>query len=58
LADSFSVNVSFSHHCYSRGLPRKGGGFDTTLLFEVEGDERLFVWRQVLFPVNDNHNYR
>ena len=46
LADSFSVNVSFSHHCYSRGLPRKGGGFDTTLLFEVEGDERLFDLRR------------
>jgi hypothetical protein len=45
-ADSFSVNVSFSHHCYSRGLPRKGEGFDSTLLFEVNGDKRLFDLRR------------
>jgi hypothetical protein len=40
------VNVSFSHHCYSRGLPRKDENLDTTLLFEVGGDKRLFDLRR------------
>jgi len=45
-AASFSVNVSFSHHCYSSGLPRKSETFDSKLLFEVNGDKRLFDLRR------------
>ena len=42
LAEKFSVNVTFSHHCFTRGLPRDGSAYDLTLRFDHEGDCRIF----------------
>jgi len=42
LAEKFSVNVTFSHHCFTRGLPRDGSAYDLTLRFDREGDRRIF----------------
>ena len=41
-AQKFSVNVIFSHHCFTRGLPRDGSAYDLTLGFDYEGDRRIF----------------
>jgi len=40
--ERFSVNVTFSHHCFTRGLPRDGSAYDLTLRFDHEGDSRIF----------------
>jgi hypothetical protein len=41
-AEKFSVNVTFSHHCFTRGLPRDGSAYDLTQRFDYEGDYRIF----------------
>jgi hypothetical protein len=41
-AEKFSVNVTFSHHCFTRGLPRDGSPYDLALRFDYEGDRRIF----------------
>ena len=40
--EKFSVNVTFSHHCFTRGLPRGESPYDLTLRFDHEGDLRIF----------------
>jgi hypothetical protein len=41
-AEKFSVNITFSHHCFTRGLPRDGNAYDLALRFDHEGDCRIF----------------
>lgn len=45
-AESYSVNISFSHHCFTRGLPAEGEAYEAMLRFDVDGDERLFDMRR------------
>lgn len=40
-AEKFSVTVSFSHHCFTRGLPKDGGTYDPTLRYDYEYDKEL-----------------
>jgi hypothetical protein len=45
-AESFSLNISFSHHCFTRGLPADGRTDDPSLRFDVDGDRRIFDERR------------
>jgi hypothetical protein len=40
--EKFSVNITFSHHCFTRGLPRDGRAYDLKLRFDHDGDHRIF----------------
>jgi hypothetical protein len=40
--EKFSVNITFSHHCFTRGLPRDGNNHDLALRFDHDGDCRIF----------------
>lgn len=40
--ESYSVKVTFSHHCFTRGLPTDGKPHDAALRYDFEGDQRLF----------------
>jgi hypothetical protein len=44
--ESYSVNVSFSHHCFTTGLPAGGESYDARLRLDVDGDERIFNVRR------------
>ena len=41
-AEKFSVNITFSHHSFTRGLPRDGNAYNLTLRFDHDGDCRIF----------------
>jgi hypothetical protein len=41
-AESYSVNVTFSHHCFTEGLPKDGTPHDAKLRYDFDGDPRLF----------------
>jgi hypothetical protein len=41
-SEKISVTITFSHHCFTRGLPRDAGPYDPTLRFDHEGDTRIF----------------
>jgi hypothetical protein len=41
-AEKFSVNITFSHHCFTRGLPRDGSAYDLTLCLDYDGARRIF----------------
>lgn len=45
-AESFSVNVSFSHHCFTQGLPAHGESYDLSLRFDFNGEKRIFDVRR------------
>jgi hypothetical protein len=45
-AETYSVNITFSHHCFTRGLPKDGGPYDASLLFDHPGDPRIFDERR------------
>ncbi len=45
-SESFSVNISFGHHCFTQGLPAKGETYDASLRFDVDGDRRIFNVRR------------
>lgn len=42
----YGVNISFSHHCFTQRLPAKGGIYDPTLRFDVDGEQRIFDVRR------------
>jgi hypothetical protein len=56
-AESYSVNISFSHHCFTQGLPAEDETYNATLRFDVDGDERIFNVRQ-LEAVQESTGYR
>jgi hypothetical protein len=45
-AESYRVNISFSHHCFTQGLPAEAEKYDATLRFDVDGDKRIFNVRR------------
>jgi hypothetical protein len=45
-AESFSVNVTFSHHCFTEGLPKNEAPHDPALRYDFNGDPRLFNVRR------------
>ena len=42
----FAVDVTYSTHCFTRGIPKDGGGYDQTLLYRDRKELRLFDLRR------------
>ncbi len=44
--ERYSVNVTFSHHCFTTDLPGDGETYDAALRYDHEGDQRIFNARR------------